>query len=141
MSGVNSYSYVKAIAEELRGLAVEFDLPIWTGTQTNRDNANSSSPDMTATSECLTLDTEVITSSKGVKQLKDVEVGDKLLGSNGFVTVSMVHHPKKTKVYEITTKSGKKIRCSADHVFPTKAGRMSINSGLVEGMKLKTLDY
>jgi replicative DNA helicase len=55
MNGVNSYSYVKAIAEELRGLAVEFEVPIWTGTQTNRDNANSSSPDMTATSESIGL--------------------------------------------------------------------------------------
>jgi replicative DNA helicase len=55
LSGVNSYSYVKAIAEELRGLAVEFNLPIMTATQTNRDNANSSAPDMTATSESIGL--------------------------------------------------------------------------------------
>ena len=33
---VNSYSYVKSIAEELRGLAVEFDVPIMSATQTNR---------------------------------------------------------------------------------------------------------
>ena len=33
---INSYSYIKAIAEELRGLAVEFDVPIFSATQTTR---------------------------------------------------------------------------------------------------------
>ena len=55
LSGVNSYSYIKAIAEELRGLAVELQTPFFTATQTNRDNANSGSPDMTATSESIGL--------------------------------------------------------------------------------------
>lgn len=139
LSGVNSYSYVKAIAEELRGLAVEFDVPILTATQTNRDGSKESNPDMTSTSECLTLDTEVIT-NKGKKLLKDVHVGDKLLGSDGFVTVSQVHHPKTKKVYKIKTKSGKVVRCSEDHVFPTKDGRKSIKSGLVVGDNINTVD-
>lgn len=55
LSGVNSYSYIKAIAEELRALAFENDVPIFTATQTNRDGANNGSPDMTATSESIGL--------------------------------------------------------------------------------------
>lgn len=55
MSGVNSYSYIKAIAEELRGLAVEHNLPIFTATQTNREASNSAAPDMSATSESFGL--------------------------------------------------------------------------------------
>lgn len=55
MSGVNSYSYVKAIAEELRGIAVEFVVPVFTATQLNREGANSQSPDMTATSDSFGL--------------------------------------------------------------------------------------
>lgn len=55
MSGVNSYSYIKAIAEELRGLACEFNLPIMTATQVNREGANSQSPDMTSTSDSFGL--------------------------------------------------------------------------------------
>ena len=55
MSGVNSYSYIKAIAEELRGLAVEFDVPIMTATQTNRSGSNEDRPDMTSTSESFGL--------------------------------------------------------------------------------------
>lgn len=55
LSGVNSYSYIKAIAEELRGLAVEFDVPIVTATQVNRGGYNEDSPDMTSTSESFGL--------------------------------------------------------------------------------------
>ena len=48
---VNSYSYVKAIAEELRGLAVELNLPCLSATQFNREGFDSSDPGMTNTSE------------------------------------------------------------------------------------------
>lgn len=52
MSGsINSYTYIKSIAEELRGLAVEFNVPIFTATQSNRDGANNSDIDLTNTSE------------------------------------------------------------------------------------------
>jgi len=52
---VNSYTYVKAIAEELRGLAVEFNLPIVSATQTTRSGFGSSDPDLTDTSESFGL--------------------------------------------------------------------------------------
>lgn len=54
-SQVNSYSYVKAIAEELRGLAVEHDLPIWTATQTNRGALNNSDIGLEHTSDSMGL--------------------------------------------------------------------------------------
>ncbi len=53
--GVNSYEYVKAIAEELRGLAVEFEVPVWSATQLTRSGYSSSDPDMTDTSESFGL--------------------------------------------------------------------------------------
>jgi replicative DNA helicase len=52
---VNSYMYVKAIAEELRGLAVEFDVPIISATQSNRDAYNSSDVGLDNTSESFAL--------------------------------------------------------------------------------------
>ena len=52
---VNSYSYVKAIAEELRGLAVEYSLPIVSATQTTRSGFASSDPNLTDTSESFGL--------------------------------------------------------------------------------------
>jgi replicative DNA helicase len=54
-ANVNSYSYVKAIAEELRGLAVEFDVPIVSATQTTRSGFTSSDPGLEDTSESFGL--------------------------------------------------------------------------------------
>ena len=52
---INSYTYVKAIAEELRGLAVEFDVPIVSATQTTRSGYSSSDPGLEDTSESFGL--------------------------------------------------------------------------------------
>jgi len=52
---VNSYSYIKAIAEELRGLAVEANLPIVSATQTTRSGYGNSDVDLTDTSESFGL--------------------------------------------------------------------------------------
>ena len=52
---VNSYTYVKAIAEELRGLAVEHNVPIVSATQTTRAGFGNSDPDLTDTSESFGL--------------------------------------------------------------------------------------
>ena len=54
-AGANSYTIVKAIAEELRGLAVEYDLPIVSATQTTRGGFNNSDVDLTDTSESFGL--------------------------------------------------------------------------------------
>ena len=54
-SNVNSYSFIKAIAEELRGLAVEANLPIVSATQTTRSGYGSSDVDLTDTSESFGL--------------------------------------------------------------------------------------
>ena len=52
---VNSYTYVKGIAEELRGLAVEQDLPIVSATQTTRSGFGSTDPSLEDTSESFGL--------------------------------------------------------------------------------------
>lgn len=49
------YSYVKSIAEEIRGLAVEFNVPIVSATQTNREGFSSSDPGLENTSESFGL--------------------------------------------------------------------------------------
>ena len=54
-SNINSYTYVKSIAEELRGLAVEFGVPIVSATQTTRSGYNSSDPGLEDTSESFGL--------------------------------------------------------------------------------------
>lgn len=54
-ANVNSYTYIKAIAEELRGLAIEFNVPIWSATQTTRSGYDNSDLSITDTSESFGL--------------------------------------------------------------------------------------
>jgi len=54
-SNINSYTYIKAIAEELRGLAVEFNVPIVSATQTTRSGYSNSDVELTDTSESFGL--------------------------------------------------------------------------------------
>ena len=54
-ANVNSYTYIKAIAEELRGLAVEHDIPIFSATQTTRGGFVSSDVGLEDTSESFGL--------------------------------------------------------------------------------------
>jgi replicative DNA helicase len=54
-SNINSYTLVKSIAEELRGLAVEAEVPIVSATQTTRSGYGSSDVDLTDTSESFGL--------------------------------------------------------------------------------------
>jgi len=52
---INSYTYIKAIAEELRGLAVEFNVPIFSATQTTRSGYSNSDVGLEDTSESFGL--------------------------------------------------------------------------------------
>ena len=54
-NSINSYTYVKSIAEELRGLAVEYGIPVMTATQTNRTGFLNSDIDLSDTSESFGL--------------------------------------------------------------------------------------
>ena len=113
-----TYTYVKAIAEEIRGLAVEYNVPILSATQTNR---------------CLALDTMIIDQDGKYKEINSIKVGDKILSHSGFVEVIDIFPVTTQDVYEITTKSGKKIVCSDKHIFPTNNGEKNILSGLSTG--------
>lgn len=54
-SSINSYLYIKSIAEELRGLAVEYNVPVLSATQVTRSGFNSSDVELTDTSESFGL--------------------------------------------------------------------------------------
>ena len=71
---VNSYTYIKAIAEELRGLAVEFGVPVVSATQTTRSGYGNSDVELTDTSESFGLPATAdfmiaITSTEELEQL------------------------------------------------------------------------
>ena len=120
-SNSNSYSYVKSIAEELRAIGVENNIPIFSATQFNR---------------CLSIDTNVTLKNGNKIKIKNINVGDEIASHSGNVTVKHVYPIETQEVYEIVTKSGKKIICSDRHIFPTISGEKNILSGLTIGDKL-----
>ena len=76
---VNSYTYIKSIAEELRGLAVERNIPIVSATQTTRSGFTNSDPGLEDTSESFALPATVdfmvaLISSEEMEQLGQIMV-------------------------------------------------------------------
>ena len=123
-ANVNSYTYIKAIAEEIRGLAVEFDVPIVSATQTTRSGY------------CLSLDTQVFVNNQKTNII-DVKVGDRIDTFGGQNIVKTLFPITKKKAYKITLANGKTIICSKEHMFPTKDGEKSIKKGLKVGEYLQ----
>jgi archaellum biogenesis ATPase FlaH len=122
---VNSYSYIKSIAEELRSLAVEYDVPLISATQVNRNGF------------CLSLDT-MLTTDKGEKAISDIVVGDKVLSDEGFNIVTTVFNRKRKQMFKITLEDGKTIICSGEHLFPVDGIEKNIFGGLSVGDNLVT---
>ena len=78
-ANVNSYTYIKSIAEELRGLAVEKDIPIVSATQTTRSGFTNSDPGLEDTSESFALPATVdfmcaLISTEEMEQLGQIMV-------------------------------------------------------------------
>ena len=76
---INSYTYIKAIAEEIRGLAVEFNVPIVSATQTTRSGFSSSDPGLEDTSESFGLPATAdlmfaLVSSEELETLKNLRI-------------------------------------------------------------------
>ena len=110
------------IMRQLDAMTSEFNMAIWVATQGNR---------------CLSLDTKINISKKGEIEIKNVEVGDLILTHLGYKKVTYVSPIKKQPVYKITLKSGKTIKVSSKHQFPTIYKKLiSIESGLSIGDKL-----
>ena len=123
-ANVNSYTLIKTIAEELRGLAVEYDVPVFSATQTNRSGY------------CLSLDTQVFVNNQKTNII-DVKVGDRIDTFGGQNIVKTLFPITKKKAYKITLANGKTIICSKEHMFPTKDGEKSIKKGLKVGEYLQ----
>jgi len=110
----------KFVSEELRNLAMEKNCIFVTASQLNR---------------CLSLSTNIEVNGK-ITTIDKIQVGDFITSNTESVQVLEVLPIVKQPVFEITTKSGKKIKCSAKHKFPTSAGLQSLESGLKIGSKL-----
>lgn len=143
-AAANSYTLVKSIAEEVRGLAMEFNCAIVTSSQFNRGAYESSDVELSNTSECIFVDEKVDEKTKGVTRIADLSPGDVIKSNDETKIVTMVHHPKPKQCVKITTKSGKKIIVSKDHVFPAKTPtgevkRISVSGGLEKGCFINSI--
>lgn len=111
-----------SVIRHFEAMCHELNIAGWLGTQGNR---------------CVSLDTIVDIENKGLIQIKDVVIGDNILTHKGYKAISYVFPIEKQPVYRIKTKSGKEIKVSAKHKFPTlNKGLASIDSGLTVGDEL-----
>lgn len=108
---VNSYTYIKSIAEELRGLAGEFDVPIVSATQSNRSGHNNSDIDLENTSESYGLP-QTVDFMMGIMQPEDMAAMNKFLikqlknryaDKNDMLRFSLGVDKPKMRVYDLTT--------------------------------------
>lgn len=112
---------LEEINEELRAISMEYNIVSISASQSNR---------------CLQKD-EKVQLLTGETEIKNVKVGDQILTHLGYKKITEVFKPEKQPVYKITLSSGKTIKCSANHYFPTCSGETkSIFTGLSEGDKL-----
>lgn len=135
----NSHFYLKSVAEELRAMAIELDVAVWSAMQLTRSGMSTNDVEMTDIAECVSLSTKIYKKEGGeytVSSIRNLQVGDIIRGYEKDVIVKRVFPIKTKKAIRITTKSGKTIVCSMDHKIPTQKGMISFNSGLCVGDKV-----
>lgn len=99
---------------------------------------SSTDVELTDTSECIYVKEMVTLIDGSKKEIQHIVPGDQILSQDDYKTVMFVHHKKPKECVKILLKSGKSIIISKDHVFPTKTGRKSVNTGLTVGDFLNT---
>lgn len=126
-NGVNSYTYIKAIAEELRGLAVEFNVPVWSATQLTRSGYGSSDPDMTDTSESFGLPATAdlffaLVTNEQMEQLKQVQVkqlknryNDPSINKKFIIGIDK----SKMKLYDVEVSAQNIVDSGQEEMIPT----------------------
>jgi replicative DNA helicase len=114
---------LEGIYEDLRGMAGEYEVPVWTASQANR---------------CHVL-TDLVETPAGKIEIGKIKQGDKVLTHKGYRVVTNVFPVEKQGVYKIKMKSGKEITISANHNIPVlNAQCKSISTGLSIGDKIFT---
>ena len=142
-SNLNSYTLVKGIAEELRGLAVEFDVPIMSATQITRSGFSDSDVDMTDTAESFGLPatcdfmfalitTEALEQMGQllVKQLKS-RYGDKSRDTRFLIGVDK----SKMRLYDLDDKAQRSVSKIAD------SAPVSVSSDKFSGRGLEEIKF
>lgn len=136
VGSTNSHFYLKSVAEEIRAMAIEYNVACWSAMQLTRSGMGSNDVEMTDIAECCSLTTNVIKKSGNEyisSFIADLKVGDIIKGYEKDVVVKRIFPIKKKQAIRITTKTGKQIVCSMDHKIPTQKGLVCYNNGLIVG--------
>lgn len=142
VGSTNSHFYLKSVAEEIRAMAIEYNIACWSAMQLTRSGMGSSDVEMTDIAECCSLTTNVIKKSGNEyisSLLADLKIGDIIKGYEKDVIVKRIFPIKKKQAIRITTKTGKQIVCSMDHKIPTQKGLVCYNNGLIVGDQVTVL--
>jgi len=110
----------KYISEELRGVALLYDIVIWSADQYNR---------------CIYVNEKVINDKNEQISIKDIKIGDKILGKNGYVIVKAKTKPKKQRTFKITLEDGRSIIVSENHMFPKDVNGKIIMDNVANTLK------
>ena len=144
---MNSYFYIKHIAEELRGLAVEFDLPIVSATQTSKDGFNNSDIDITNTSESMALTHTVdfyfaVVSTEELEALGQfmiIQLKNRYSDLNKFKRFVIGVHKAKMKLYDVEQRAQEDIVQDRPVMDKAPAGRYDpkpkLSKDVFEGFK------
>lgn len=112
----NGYEQSGNVYLQMRALAFQFQIPIWSATQASR---------------CICLNSIVNVEGKGQIKISQLKQNDKILTPDGYKNVNAIYPIQRKPTYKIKLKNGQQIYCSAEHKFPTKYGVLkSIQSGL-----------
>lgn len=134
-SSVNTYSLIKSIAEELRSLAVEFNVPIWSATQTNRDAYENTDVDLSNISESTGLASTadlmfaLVTSEQLQKlgQLMGIQLKNRFNDINSPKRFVMGVDRTKMKLYDVEN--------NAQVTPPPSSNDFSFGGSPISGMK------
>jgi len=142
-ANINSYTYVKSIAEELRGLAVEFGVPIVSATQTTRSGFSSSDPGLEDTSESFGLPATadlmfaLITSEEleGLNQIMVKQLKNRYADPTYYKRFTVGIDRSKMRLYDIE-QSGQSGIADAGHTGPTKPNAPGSTKKSFDGFKV-----
>jgi replicative DNA helicase len=134
-ANVNSYTYIKAIAEELRGLAVEFNVPIVSATQTTRSGYSNSDVGLEDTSESFGLPATAdfmfaLVTSDELRQLSQIMVkqlknryGDPAIHKRFVIGVDY----SKMRLYNVEASAQEDLMDDDTPVFDTSSSGSRLN--------------
>jgi hypothetical protein len=108
---VNSYQYLKAVSEELRALAVEFNVALWTACQFNRTGFSSATPDLADTGESFAIPQTAdfmaaLTQTEELEKLSQISVRplkNRYRKKNSFEETIIGIDPDRMKLYDLSS--------------------------------------